>query len=70
MVGTVAWSMISDGREMGTLSTGQATDHGDEGVEMTLGMVSGGGLIEVHEPLLYGTIAARKEGGAVWLLKA
>ncbi len=39
------------------MSASQATDEGDEGVEMTLLMATGMGLIELHETLLYGTIA-------------
>ena len=42
---------------MGALPTTQATDQGDEGVEMTFTMASEM-REELHEALFYGTIAA------------
>jgi site-specific DNA recombinase len=58
LVGAMRRSMISDGGKMGTLSSSQTTDQGDEGVEVAFLMTGGARLIELQEILLYGTIAA------------
>lgn len=50
--------MIGDGGEMGALGARQAADETDEAVKMTLLMATRMRLIELHEALLYGTIAA------------
>src|ERR687885_2144043 len=53
----VARGVIGDVAEVGALSTDQAADQGNEGVEMAFAMAGGPRLKELHEALFYGTIA-------------
>jgi hypothetical protein len=50
--------MIGHSAQMGALSASQATNHGDEGVEMTFAVTSGTRVKELHKALFYGSIAA------------
>ncbi len=58
LVSSVAGSVIGDGGEMSTLRATQAADQGNQGVEMVFLMTSRVRVKELHEALLYGTIAA------------
>ena len=66
LVSAVGGSMIGDSREMGVAGTSQATHHRYQGVEVAFTMTGGSGLIELHEALFDGMIAAIRvtHGGA------
>ncbi len=57
LVGAATGCMIRDGGEVGALSATQATDQGDERLQMAFLMPRGMWLITLHERPLYGTIA-------------
>jgi hypothetical protein len=50
--------MIGDGGDVRMVTTSEATDQGNEGVEMASLMAGRAGLIELYDALLDGTIAA------------
>ena len=60
--------MIGDSGQMGVLTTGQAADHGHQGIEMLFAMPGRTRLIELHNALFYGTIAAIRVAHGVLLL--
>lgn len=53
-----AGRVISDRAQMRTVPARQPTDQGDERIQMAFLMPAGAGVIQLHQGLFYGTIAA------------
>ena len=52
--------LVSGGGQVGVPAADQPTDQGDQGVEVLFAMTSRSWVIQLHEPLLDGTIAASR----------
>ena len=58
LVGAATGGIVGNAGEMSAMSAGQATDDGGQGVQMTFLMTGGARVIELHEALFDGRIAA------------